>query len=408
MKGPLISVVVPCYRPDEGLVTSVASIVNQTYASLEILIVDDASGPGYDTVFQRAVALDERITLIRLPDNAGPYLARNQAMSCARGALITFQDSDDWSHPARLGEQVALLARSPGAPACHTRAVRAHDDLSHQWLGYPATRLHASSLMIRRSVYEQLGDFLPVRKGGDSEYAERIEAEIGPIPTVEKPLAVYRLRSGSLSRADFTYQWTSPDRLAFLGVYRARLRAGRPVRLPAPLRYITGEMSEAGVTDRLDVAYVGDFSPDPESDPALQATIDLVAPPPLNPGELSEGLRGRPRAGLRRGLWHLEAPWSPSRKRRMMHPGWFDRVLAEPGWQVVTRVEPVRIGLLVVLDPSVLLLCDQMECAPTVGRVQVTRPPVDSFDCDIAPPTVDQDEVQTVVRKWFDVDPEWV
>jgi len=258
--------------------------------------------------------------------------------------------------------------------------------------------------MLRRSVYARLGPFLSVRKGGDSEYAERIESEVGPIPTIDKPLAVYRLRSGSLSRADFTFQWTSPDRLAFVGVYRAALRSGRSAPLPAPLTFAAGPVADPRTTDRLDVAYLGDLSRDPESDPALVASMALTGEADHTSAELDHP----PSPSPRRGLWHLEAPWTPSVKRRPMHPGWYDRVLANRDWQVVTRVEPVHVKRLVVLDPSVLLFCDALACMVGADHVQVASPTTGTFDRDIAAPAVDRDEVQAVVRRWFGVDPEWV
>ncbi|MBA2695751.1 MAG: glycosyltransferase, partial [Actinobacteria bacterium] len=52
---PLVTVVVPAYRPDEGLLTSLASLTAQTYPDLEIVVVDDASGPDYAGLFDAAV-----------------------------------------------------------------------------------------------------------------------------------------------------------------------------------------------------------------------------------------------------------------------------------------------------------------------------------------------------------------
>jgi len=401
-KGPLVSVVMPCYQPDEGLLTSVVSILNQTYGSFEILLVDDASGSDYEELFQRAADLDGRITVLRMTQNGGPYLARNEAMSRATGEFITFQDADDWSHPARLSQQVAMMTESPSAPACHTLAVRAHDDLTHQWLGYPATRLHASSLMVRRSVSAQIGSFLAVRKGGDSEYAERIETEVAPIPTIDRPLAFYRLRSGSLSRADFTFQWTSPDRLAFVGLYRAALRRGRSDPLPLPVRFVAAPSPHPRTSKRLEVAYLADLSRDADADAALVATVGLPDPGPARGAERHGG------SPAHRGLWHLENPWMPTPRRRGMHASWYDRILATPSWQVITRVDPVHVDRLVVLDVWVLMLGDAVECAVSADRVEVVEPISHAFVDDIAPPAVEAQEARAVIRRWFGVDPVWV
>lgn len=232
--GPLVTVIVPCFRPDAGLLNSVSSMIAQTYGNLEILLVDDASGPGYSEVFDEAVALDPRVEVIRMPVNGGSYLGRNEAITRARGHFITTQDADDWSHPQRIADQVTLLRDNPFAPASRSDAIRALDDLTVGWLGYPSRRRNASSFMVRRSTIETVGVFDTVRKGADSEYHERVERRLGPTLDTSTPLAITRLRGGSLSRSDFRMLWMTPDR----ALYRASFRAWHGSLTPsaAPLR----------------------------------------------------------------------------------------------------------------------------------------------------------------------------
>jgi O-antigen biosynthesis protein len=381
--GPLVTVVVACYRPDEALLTSVASIAAQSYGALEVLLVDDCSGPGSDSWFERALALDGRVRLIRRPTNGGPYLVRNDALRQARGELVTFQDADDWSHPERIATQAALLGSDPSMPACHTLAVRAHDDLTHPWIGYRPVRTHASSLMVRASTAARLGDFLRVRKGADSEYAERIEAQAGAVGSTRSPLAVYRLREGSLSRSDFTYQWAAPERLAFKGTYRAWQRAGRPADFPAPLPFVRG-IDQRRTAARLSTAFLADFSGDPGSGAGPTA---LVHDLPTGSSE-------------RTGIWHLEDPWLSGPTRREMHDRWFDRIVAEPAWQALSRTEPVHVDRLVILDPSVLVLVGDQDCSVTAGEVEVRLRRGD--------PSPDRAAVASTVRRWFGREPRWV
>lgn len=391
--GPPVTVIMPCYRPDEGLLGSVASICAQTYGPLQVLLVDDASGPASSAVFERALALDDRAGLIRLPENGGTYLARNAGLDAATGLFVTFQDADDWSHPERIAAQVALLREDREAPASHSLAVRAHDDLTHQWLGYPPVRVNASSLLVRSEVVDRLGPFLPVRKGADSEYAERIAAEVGPVPDTGTPLAVTRLRTGSLSRSDFSYQWAAPDRLSYRGAYRAWLRAGRPGAPPVPVTFLGGRARSDRVVDRLDLAYLADFAADPARDPGPAAGLWAALAPP-DTGRV--------------GLWHLEAPGRLGAARSEMHQHWFDRIVADPLWQAVTRVEPLHVKRLVVLDPAALLLADGQECRVGVDRVEVHLDTPCEGAPDGAGPALDREHVASVVRRWFGVAPAWV
>lgn len=220
--GPLVTVIVPSFRPDPaGLFNSLRSMQTQSYGNLEILLVDDASGPGFGAVYDEALALDPRIRLVRMRENGGSYLGRNEAISRSKGRFVTTQDSDDWSHPARMAAQVLALQQNPWAPASRSDAIRALDDLTLTWLGYPSRRRNASSFMVRRTTIATVGVFDTVRKGADSEYHERVERRLGPIVDTDTPLAITRLRGGSLSRSDFRMLWMTPDRALYRTSFRA-------------------------------------------------------------------------------------------------------------------------------------------------------------------------------------------
>lgn len=218
--GPLVTVVVPAFRPEAaGLLCSVRSMLAQSHANLEILVVDDCSGEDFDETFAQVEALDGRVRLIRQPRNGGSYLARNTALATARGELVTTQDADDWSHPERIARQVELMAQRPEAAGSRSGAIRCRPDLTRQWFGYSPERMNASALMVRREVLERIGGFDPIRKGADSEMHERL-ALLGGVVDVIAPLAVTRLAAVSLSRADFSVGRHSPDRVLFRSSFR--------------------------------------------------------------------------------------------------------------------------------------------------------------------------------------------
>ncbi|WP_109472742.1 glycosyltransferase family A protein [Ornithinimicrobium cavernae] len=410
--GPLVTVIMPCYRPDEGLLTSLASISNQTWGDLEILVVDDASGPDHEELFERAVASDDRARLVRMPRNGGSYLGRNAALEQARGELVTFQDADDWSHPRRIEHQARLLTADAEAAASRSLAVRAKDDLTHQWFGYRSVRDNASSLMVRRSVIDRIGPFGAIRKGADSEYAERVTCLAGPVLDTGTPLAITRLRTGTLSRGDFTYQWSTPERLVFKGSYRAwhrRLttdREGGPpatsavlgpddqLGCPVPRSFLRG-LDHYPDWDTVPVAYLGDLSADPRES---GAGAD---------GHLWREL-GEPREP-RVGLWHLETAAPPVRRKRPeMHDAWFDRLIASEGAVVpLTRLDEVRVERLVVLDPGVLLLAEAQPCRLRAGQVEVwLSPRVLAPDTSGLP--IDLLAVSDTCRAWWGTGPRWV
>src|SRR5690606_6786226 len=122
--GPLVSVIMTTFRSDRiPLLTSVRSILEQSWRNLELIVVDDCSPPEYADVLAEIEKLDPRISVHRLPKNRGTYAARNVGIALAKGAYITGQDSDDWSHPERIARQVAPLEADPSLPASRCKSV---------------------------------------------------------------------------------------------------------------------------------------------------------------------------------------------------------------------------------------------------------------------------------------------
>ncbi|WP_165368491.1 glycosyltransferase family 2 protein [Serinicoccus sediminis] len=404
----LVTVVMPSWRPDAGLLTAVRSITEQTYAELEVVVVDDCSGPGYEDVYAQVAALDPRVRVLPMERNGGSYLGRAAAIATSRGSLITFQDADDWSHPSRIEHQVRALADAgPEAPMTRSLAVRAKDDLTHQWLGYRAVRENASSLLLRRSVLDRTGGFLPVRKGADSEFAERVARLHGQIVDVDLPLAVTRLRAGSLSRGDFTFSWAAPERRAFRSSFMAwhrrlsrRRRTGGDVTVddatlaalpfPVPAAWTRGLPVGPRVPHRLGTAYLGSFA----------------APSPGRAGAwLREELATDPPGPLV-GLWHHEGHAAAGIRRAELDRGLDDPLLDGRAW-LLSRTDDLAVDRLVILDLSVLALLGAQEVRVRAGAVEVwlgtesVRPGPSGLPEDLL-------GAADLVRSWWGVRPRWV
>ncbi|HEY7146066.1 MAG TPA: bifunctional glycosyltransferase family 2 protein/CDP-glycerol:glycerophosphate glycerophosphotransferase [Streptosporangiaceae bacterium] len=89
-----ISVVVPFYNNEDLLGDCLQSIANQTYADLEVIMVDDGSVDGSTALAQAQAQADPRFSLIRVP-NGGPGSARNHGIARATGEFLAFVDADD-------------------------------------------------------------------------------------------------------------------------------------------------------------------------------------------------------------------------------------------------------------------------------------------------------------------------
>lgn len=106
---PKVSVVMPVYNGERFLQESIESILNQTFNGFEFLIVDDGSTDCSEEIISGYANTDERIHLIKNPNNLGIAGATNVGIANANGEYIALMDQDDISVPARLEKQVAFL-----------------------------------------------------------------------------------------------------------------------------------------------------------------------------------------------------------------------------------------------------------------------------------------------------------
>ena len=95
---PKISIIVPVYNAEQWLERCIESIVAQTYADWELLLVDDGSNDRSGDICDRYAASDPRIQAFHKP-NGGVSSARNLGLDHAQGEWITFVDSDDYTYP---------------------------------------------------------------------------------------------------------------------------------------------------------------------------------------------------------------------------------------------------------------------------------------------------------------------
>lgn len=105
--SPLISVIIPVYKTEQYLVRCVESVMRQTYANLEIILVDDGSPDGCPKICDEYASKDSRIKVIH-KENGGLSDARNCGLDVATGDLIGFVDSDDFIKP----EMFEVLCKS--------------------------------------------------------------------------------------------------------------------------------------------------------------------------------------------------------------------------------------------------------------------------------------------------------
>lgn len=109
---PKVSVIMACHNAEPYIENAIASVVNQTFLDLELIIVDDASHDQSLILAQRAAFKDSRIEVHSLLENVGAGAARNIGIEIARGEWLAILDADDVFLLDKLQEQLNHLMSS--------------------------------------------------------------------------------------------------------------------------------------------------------------------------------------------------------------------------------------------------------------------------------------------------------
>lgn len=120
---PLVTVAMPIYNAGKHLRPAVLSIVNQTHANWELLIIDDGSTDDALRTIEDIAGSDTRIRILRDGMNKGLAARLNECVDLAHGRYIARMDQDDVSYPERLTRQVAMLENTPLLDLVCTRAI---------------------------------------------------------------------------------------------------------------------------------------------------------------------------------------------------------------------------------------------------------------------------------------------
>ena len=123
------TVVTAAYNASATIDQTIRSVLGQSHAPIEVLVVDDGST---DDTFARLEAYRPRVTIFRTP-NQGLSRSRNLLCAKARGELIAFIDADDVWHPDYLATQAKLFTANPQAVAGFTRYTAFQDEADISW-----------------------------------------------------------------------------------------------------------------------------------------------------------------------------------------------------------------------------------------------------------------------------------
>lgn len=107
-----VSIITPLHNGAEFIEETIVSVLNQTFQSWEMIIVDDCSTDESVNIVQSFVNRDSRIRLVQLDKNSGAAVARNLAIELSVGQYIAFLDSDDIWLPNKLEVQISFMQQN--------------------------------------------------------------------------------------------------------------------------------------------------------------------------------------------------------------------------------------------------------------------------------------------------------
>lgn len=232
--GPLVTVLMTTYNSEARVRAAVESVFDQSWRSLQLIVVDDASSDNTVAIVEALSRVDARVKLIRLSSNTGTYAAKCIGLQHAEGEFVTCHDSDDWSHPLKIERQVMPLLDSTSLVATTSCMVRVTDKGEFVARNvYPLMRLNPSSTMFRRDrVLVEAGSWDVVRTGADSEFLERLRLVFGEraVHRVRQPLSLGSHREDSLmtgAETGYDLDGNSPARALYMSAWKQWHRASR-------------------------------------------------------------------------------------------------------------------------------------------------------------------------------------
>lgn len=216
----LVSIITPVYNAEKFIEQTIASVRDQTYINWEHILVDDCSSDKSSEIIQNLSKEDSRVKYVKLTENAGPAVARNTAITLAKGRYLAFLDADDIWFDFHLEDSLNFMNVN-GYDFVFASYKRSNENLEFIYSDFEVPDkvsytdiLKSNSISCLTAIVDTsiLGKkTMPlIRKRQDMGLWLKYLKETKYAYGIKKPHAIYRIRENSLSRNKFSlikYQW---------------------------------------------------------------------------------------------------------------------------------------------------------------------------------------------------------
>ncbi len=209
----MVSVIIPVYNSEKYIKETIASVLEQTYKQVEIIVIDDYSSDNSRRILSDLVQAYSNIIYHRQKENQGVAVARNTGLELAKGRYVAFLDSDDIWKKDKLEKQLSLMREKQagfvfsaiemmdenGNERKKKRKIKTEVDYKYLLKN---TVIPTSTVIIDRNIVENFK--MPHMRSGQDYATWLMILRNGTIAYgVDEALVKYRVGSSSLSSNKF-------------------------------------------------------------------------------------------------------------------------------------------------------------------------------------------------------------
>lgn len=209
-----VSIIIPCYNQARFLKDCLGSIIGQTYATWEAVVVDDCSTDGNPEEVVRSFN-DNRVKIVRHEQNKGLAASRNTGIRSAHADLVVTIDADDMFARTYLAKTVGIFSTTPEVDCVFTdyqlfgaRQARWKNQVRDAEAMTRAQWIPGAGTLMRRSLWKRVGGYCETAelRGGNEDWDFWLGAAALNIRAVHVPEALYFYRQHQISmRSNLKY-----------------------------------------------------------------------------------------------------------------------------------------------------------------------------------------------------------
>ena len=215
MPMSLVSVLIPVYNAEEYILQCLQSVVNQSYTSLQIVMVDDGSEDGSWDIIQSLAGQDSRIEVYR-QENQGVSAARNHLLEKAKGDYVLFVDADDWIESDMIEFLVSKLNESNADMVTCANVINdasvssqyfqkdfSQDEAIERFLYHKEFRGSLCNKLVRTSLLHNCKFHCGITLGEDALFCWHVLQNISKVLYTDRQLYHYRMNNDSICHSVF-------------------------------------------------------------------------------------------------------------------------------------------------------------------------------------------------------------